>query len=117
MIGTKRIFDEAERDEGLRILVDRLWPRGMTKKRARIDKWARDLAPSSELRKWYGHNPAHWEAFTERYREELRKNRPAVARLIEEIGRQNATLLFAAKDLEHNNAVVLKRFIEDFSNT
>ena len=107
----KRAYDEPAGADGQRILVDRLWPRGLSKKDARIDRWAKDIAPSEELRRWFGHDPERWTEFRHRYEAELRENEAQVNALREQIGTKAATLLFAAKDTEHNNAVVLQDFL------
>lgn len=112
MIQLKRIYEAASADDGLRILVDRIWPRGVSREGARIDFWMRELAPSTQLRKWFHHDPERWEEFTRRYEKELDADREAALSLVEEIGSRKATLLFAAKDPRRNNAVVLKRYIE-----
>ena len=112
MLKIKRIYDSVSADDGRRILVDRLWPRGIKKNEAKIDEWLKDIAPSDELRKWFSHEPSKWQEFKKRYRSELKKNSGLIERLIAESKRGTITLLFAAKDKEHNNAVVLKEVIE-----
>ncbi len=111
-ISIKRVYSEPSSDDGFRVLVDRLWPRGMTHERARIDEWLKDVAPSPSLRKWWGHNPETMEEFAAKYVAELDEN-PAVEKL-REILFQNAqvTLVFAAKDLYVNHARVLKEYME-----
>ena len=113
MIRIKRIYEEASEDDGLRVLVDRLWPRGLSKEKAKIDQWEKELAPTTELRHWFGHDPAKWEEFLERYRAELAGKEEALSRLRQEGDEGVVTLLYAAKDEEHNNAVALKRYIEE----
>lgn len=113
MIRIKRVYEEPSEDDGLRILVDRLWPRGLSKAKAKIDRWEKDLAPTTELRRWFGHDPAKWEEFLQRYRAELEGKEEALARLRREANDGTVTLLYAAKDEEHNNAVALKRYIEE----
>ena len=113
MICIKRVYEEPSEDDGLRILVDRLWPRGLSKTKAKIDRWEKDLAPTTELRRWFGHDPAKWEEFEERYRAELEGKGEALARLRREANDGTVTLLYAAKDEEHNNAVALKQYIEE----
>ncbi len=109
----KRAYDPAGPEDGLRILVDRLWPRGLKRESAAIDHWLREVAPSNALRQWFGHDPARWPEFQRRYKAELQGNKKAVAELRALLrGRGQATLLFAAKDTEHNNAVALMRFLE-----
>ena len=109
MIRTKRIYEEPSADDGLRVLVDRLWPRGISKEEARIDRWEKDLAPTTELRRWFGHDPAKWEEFLQRYRAELEDRKELLSRLRGEANDGTVTLLYAARDEEHNNAVALKR--------
>ena len=113
MIRIKRIYDPPEPTDGKRILVDRLWPRGLSKAGARVDVWAKQVAPSTELRQWYGHDAAKWPEFQARYLAELRENPQAVERLLQEIGEEPVTLLFASRDRQRNNAVVLKTYLED----
>jgi uncharacterized protein YeaO (DUF488 family) len=114
-IRTKRIYDEPDEQDGWRVLVDRLWPRGMRKDRARIDLWAKDVAPSSDLRKWFGHDPGRFEEFSVRYREELERSEEAAdfaQQVRQELDSRNVTLLYAARDEEHNHALVLKGWLE-----
>jgi uncharacterized protein YeaO (DUF488 family) len=108
MIQTKRVYEEAAKEDGFRILVDRLWPRGLTKERAGVDLWMKEIAPSDGLRKWFGHEPEKWPEFVKRYRAELAKKKELFAevkRLEKEHGR--VTLLFGRKDEKQNQAVVL----------
>lgn len=107
----KRVYEEPDKGDGTRILVDRLWPRGLTKERASIDLWLRDIAPSTELRKWFGHDPDKWEEFKQRYRHELQENDEQVRRVRQEIEKGTVTLVYGAKDVEHNDAVVLQEFL------
>ncbi|MGB7933096.1 MAG: DUF488 family protein [Gammaproteobacteria bacterium] len=110
-IRIKRVYDDPGDDDGLRVLVDRLWPRGLRKADARIDLWAKDLAPSAPLRKWFGHEAARFDEFRSRYLEEL-EARPGIAReLREQAAGGTITLLFAARDRSCNHAVVLRDFI------
>jgi uncharacterized protein YeaO (DUF488 family) len=112
MIKLKRAYEPASPGDGLRILVERLWPRGVSKQRAQLDFWLKDLAPSTELRQWYSHDPARWPAFGKRYRAEL-KNRGDLLALLKHVTRQETvTLVYAACDEEHNSALVLKEFLE-----
>jgi len=111
-IRIRRVYDPPSPSDGRRILVDRMWPRGVRKDRAKIDDWIRELAPSTELRRWFGHDPARWQEFAERYGKELRQKRDLLDKLRAEGGDGAVTLLFAAKDREHNNAVVLKEFLD-----
>ncbi|MGB6451027.1 MAG: DUF488 domain-containing protein [Steroidobacteraceae bacterium] len=109
----KRIYDPPSPDDGLRVLVDRLWPRGLTKDAARIDLWVKDIAPSAALRQWFGHDPARWPEFRKRYRKELAANLETVATLRGAMtGAKRVTLLYGAKDEERNNAVVLRETLE-----
>jgi uncharacterized protein YeaO (DUF488 family) len=112
MIHLKRVYEEPSKKDGIRILVERLWPRGLTKERAAVDLWLQDVAPSSELRKWFGHDPARWEQFQERYRQELREDKDAVQLLKQKVTEGTVTLVYAARDEEHNGALVLKKFLQ-----
>ena len=108
----KRVYERAERSDGFRILVDRLWPRGLSKEKARVDLWLKDVAPSNELRKWFGHDPTKWDEFQKRYEKELMRNRARLDGIKEKIEEKEiVVLLFSASDEEHNNAVVLKNFL------
>lgn len=112
-IRTRRIYDEPSRSDGKRILVDRLWPRGVSKDEAELDLWVRDLAPSDELREWFHDHEDDWDTFRERYFAELEEREDAVEDLLDEIGDGRATLLYASKRTERNNATALKEFLED----
>jgi uncharacterized protein YeaO (DUF488 family) len=112
MIRIKRVYEKPSRTDGLRILVDRLWPRGLTKERAAVKLWLKDLAPSTELRKWFGHDPARWKGFQSRYRTELREKKEALELLMQKSKERTITLLYGAKDKEHNEALVLKRVLD-----
>jgi uncharacterized protein YeaO (DUF488 family) len=112
MIKLKRAYEKPAKADGLRILVDRLWPRGVTKVAAHIDVWLKDVAPSTALRTWFGHDPARWDEFRRRYFEELKQSSDAVARLRALIAEQPVTLVYAAKDTEHTHALALKDFVE-----
>ncbi|MBP8921673.1 MAG: DUF488 family protein [Micropruina sp.] len=103
----KRIYEPAADEDGYRVLVDRLWPRGISKQRARLDEWAKELAPSTELRRWFGHLPERFEEFTRRYTAELRANPDLSARVADWRTQPRVTLLYGAKDERHNEAVVL----------
>ncbi len=112
MLSIKRAYEHPAPSDGTRILVDRLWPRGLTKEKASIDTWLKDIAPSKDLRIWFGHKPERFAEFSRKYIDELRKN-PAVATLEELMAQTpNTTLVYAAKDPEINHAVVLKKFLE-----
>ena len=115
MIQLKRVYEKASPRDGPRILVERLWPRGVKKAEAAIDFWIKEVAPSAELRKWFAHDPRKWEQFARRYWKELQRNPAAVAELQRACGRGAATLVYAARDHEHNGALVLRRFLEDRS--
>ncbi len=109
----KRIYDEKEASDGFRVLVDRLWPRGISKEKAAIDLWAKDIAPSSELRKWFNHDPEKWPEFRKRYQKELKDNSSAVDQFHAAIkGHKKITLLYGAKDTEHNQAIVLRDLLK-----
>lgn len=112
MIRIKRVYDPPAADDGWRVLVDRLWPRGVVKDAAQIDEWLKVIAPSDELRKWFSHDPAKWEEFRCRYREELQREKALLERLSRKARQGTVTLLFAARDEEHNNAVVLRELLE-----
>jgi uncharacterized protein YeaO (DUF488 family) len=111
-IRLKRVYDEPVKSDGHRILVDRLWPRGVNKKKARVDQWLEDVAPSTKLRKWFAHDPGKWKEFKKRYTAELDVHHEQVKKLLREARKRTVTLLFSAKDTEHNNAVALKDYIE-----
>lgn len=111
MISTKRVYEESSARDGMRVLVDRLWPRGLSKEAAKLDLWMKDLAPSTELRKWFAHDVERWPEFQRRYAKELRQNEALVAELEALIDRGRVTLLFGAKDEEHNQAVALAAFL------
>lgn len=107
----KRAYDEPAHDDGVRVLVDRLWPRGLSKARAHVDLWLKDLAPSSTLRRWFNHDPAKWAEFRRRYARELDAKDRAIAALRGAVRRGRVTLLFSASDTEHNNAVALQGYL------
>ncbi|HWB55012.1 MAG TPA: DUF488 domain-containing protein [Tepidisphaeraceae bacterium] len=108
----KRAYENPSSSDGERILVERLWPRGLTKAKAKIDLWMKDIAPTPELRKWFAHDPAKWKQFRQRYWKELEKNPQAVDQLKGEMKKGSVTLIYAAHDQEHNGALALKEFIE-----
>jgi uncharacterized protein YeaO (DUF488 family) len=114
MIKIKRVYEEIDRGDGRRLLVDRLWPRGITKDRAQIDGWLKELAPSNDLRTWYAHDPQRWPRFQQRYMMELQDpgKTPVLLELLAKAQEENVTLVYAAHDTERNNAVVLKNFLE-----
>ena len=107
-IKIKRVYEKPDKEDGLRILVDRLWPRGLTKEKASVDLWLKDIAPSTELRKWFGHDPVRWTEFRKQYWEELEKNKEESSLLTEQLRNGEVTLVYGAKDEEHNEALVLK---------
>ena len=109
-VALKRAYEEADANDGTRVLVDRLWPRGLSKERARVDAWLKEVAPSDELRRWFGHDPDKFAEFRKRYEAELasESGKEAMTKLRELVKRGHVTLLFAARDMEHNNAVVLR---------
>ena len=110
----KRAYEPPAKSDGTRILVERLWPRGLTKQRAAVEVWMKDVAPSPELRKWFGHDPAKWEQFKKRYWEELRHNQPALELLREDIKKGVVTFVYAARDERHNGAIALREFLTLF---
>ena len=111
-IRIKRIYEKRSPGDGLRVLVDRLWPRGVSKAAARLDLWLKEVAPSDETRRWFGHEESRWEGFRERYLAELEANSAAVAQLAELCAKGTVTLLYAASDPEHNNAAVLRELLQ-----
>jgi uncharacterized protein YeaO (DUF488 family) len=112
MIKLKRAYEKPSRDDGSRILVERLWPRGLTKESAAVDLWLKEVAPSAKLRKWFGHDPAKWEEFKKRYWKELVESVEAVQLLKQKARQGTVTFVYAARDEEHNSALALKRFLE-----
>jgi uncharacterized protein YeaO (DUF488 family) len=111
-IRVKRIYDPPDRPDGARVLVDRLWPRGARKEEAKLTLWLKDIAPSDELRRWFGHDPARFAEFSRRYRAEIAANKDAVSLMDELIKSGPVTLLYAAHDEEHNNAHVLADYLK-----
>ena len=107
----KRVYESASSDDGVRILVDRLWPRGLSKDAAKIDLWLREIAPSTALRRWFNHEPDKWDEFRQRYSAELMENAGAVRSILEKASSSKVTLLFAAKDETRNNAVALREYL------
>ena len=106
-IEIKRVYEEPRKEDGFRILVDRLWPRGLTKEKAKVDLWLKEIAPTTELRKWFAHDSEKWAGFKKRYLAELKENKEALLRIEQEMKKGNVTLLYAAKDEAHNEAQVL----------
>lgn len=111
-IKLKRVYEAPHKDDGIRILVDRLWPRGLTKKKAKVDLWLKEIAPSTELRKWFGHDPKKWGSFSARYRTEIKHHADQLKLLESKAKEGTVSLMFGARDEEHNEAVVLKDFLE-----
>ena len=111
MIKTKRAYDPVSKDDGKRILVDGLWPRGLKKERAHIDEWLKDIAPSTQLRKWYSHDPAKWQEFKKRYRNELKEKKNMLNELKAESRKHTITLVFSSREAQLNNAEALKEFL------
>jgi uncharacterized protein YeaO (DUF488 family) len=110
-IRTKRIYEPAAADDGFRVLIDRLWPRGLSKEKAKVDLWLKELSPSHELRRWYGHRAELWPEFRKRYAAELKDQSAALAMLRREARKRTVTLLFASREKELNNATALKRML------
>jgi uncharacterized protein YeaO (DUF488 family) len=113
VIKIKRIYSIPSSDDGYRILVDRLWPRGLSKDSAKVDLWLKDIAPSDKLRKWFSHDPKKWIEFNKKYHIELREKVGLISRLKElEVGKRTLTLLFSAKNEEYNNAISLREYLQ-----
>lgn len=113
MIKLKRVYDIYDENDGYRILIDRLWPRGISKVDVKIDEWSKEVAPSNQLRKWYSHDVAKWPEFKQLYFKELKNERALIQAIIEKQAGNTVTFIYAAKDETHNNAVALKEYIED----
>jgi len=111
-IKIKRAYDQPHKADGLRILVDRLWPRGLTKEKASVDLWLKEIAPSTELRKWFAHDPDKWKSFCGRYETEIAHNHDLIKVLKEKAREGTITLIYGARDEKHNEALVLKEFLE-----
>jgi len=116
LIKLKRAYDNYEESDGYRILVDRLWPRGVSKTKAMIDKWLKDVAPSNSLRKWFSHKESKWLEFKQKYFEELQNSEVLIQEIIGKQENYTVTLIYAAKDETHNNAVALKEYLEKVEN-
>lgn len=110
VVKLKRAYEAPSSSDGQRILVDRLWPRGVTKEKAKIDTWLKDISPSTKLRQWFNHDPAKWAEFQTRFTKELASNDAAAE--LRKLIKKPSTLVYSAKDEEHNNAIVIKKFIE-----
>jgi uncharacterized protein YeaO (DUF488 family) len=113
LLKTKRVYESAEVSDGVRFLVDRLWPRGIKKEKLEMKAWLKDVAPSPELRKWFAHDPDKWQEFERRYRAELEANSNAWKPILEAAKQGDVTLLYSARDTEHNSALLLKTFLEE----
>jgi len=113
----KRIYEPAAKADGYRVLIDRLWPRGLSKETVKLDLWAKELAPSTALRQWFGHEPTRWDAFRHRYAAELDVSVEHWRPLADRAARHTVTLLYGARDEEHNNAVALKAYLENWLHT
>jgi uncharacterized protein YeaO (DUF488 family) len=113
-IAVKRIYEPAAKADGYRVLIDRLWPRGLKKDNVSLDLWAKELAPSTALRQWFGHEPARWDGFRHRYASELDASTEHWRPLAERAARHRVTLLYGARDEEHNNAVALKMYLDNW---
>jgi uncharacterized protein YeaO (DUF488 family) len=109
----KRVYEQPSDSDGSRILVDRLWPRGLTKEKAHVDLWLKEIAPSTELRKWFGHDPEKWKSFRGRYETEIRDHDDLIGMLQDIAKKGTVTLLYGARDEKHNEALVLKQFLEN----
>jgi uncharacterized protein YeaO (DUF488 family) len=112
MIKLKRAYEKPAKDDGERVLVERLWPRGVTKDQAKVDLWLKDIAPSAELRKWFGHDPERWVEFRQRYRKELEQKADLIRLLKRKAKEGTITLIYAARDEAHNSALVLRQFLQ-----
>jgi uncharacterized protein YeaO (DUF488 family) len=106
------VYETPNKDDGVRILVDRLWPRGLTKEKAKVDLWLKEIAPSTELRKWFGHDPKKWRGFRGRYQTELKHHADQLVLIKSKVKKETVTLVYGARDQTHNEAVVLKQFLE-----
>jgi uncharacterized protein YeaO (DUF488 family) len=113
LLKTKRVYESAEVSDGVRFLVDRLWPRGIKKEKLEMKAWLKDVAPSPALRKWFAHDPTKWQEFQQRYRAELKANSDAWEPILEAAKGGDVTLLYSARDTEHNSALLLKTFLEE----
>ncbi len=109
----KRIYEDPTQDDGIRILVDRVWPRGIKKEEAKLDEWMKDIAPSTELRKWFDHKAERYDEFLKKYKQELKDRPELIDELLKKAKKNKVTLLYGAKDKKHNQAVVLKEFLLD----
>jgi len=117
MIKIKRIYDSPKPDDGIRILVDRLWPRGLSKEKARVDLWLKEISPTNELRKWYAHDPKKWAEFKKKYFKDLDMKRELVNQIVQKMKEGDVSLLYSSKEEKINNAVALKEYILDYRGT
>lgn len=108
----KRVYEKPDKADGIRILVDRLWPRGLTKQKATLELWLKEIAPSTELRKWFGHDPKKWRSFRARYQSELKRHPDELKLIKDKASEGTVTLLYGARDQEHNEAIVLKQLLD-----
>ncbi len=115
MIKLKRVYEQAEPSDGFRVLVDRLWPRGISKEEVHIDEWLRDIAPSTELRTWFEHDPAKWPEFQRRYRAELKAKTSSLEKLLADAAGRDITLVYASREQHYNNVTVLKEVLEELA--
>ena len=113
MLKIKRVYEDPTRDDGVRFLVERLWPRGIRKDGLKMKAWLKDVSPSPDLRKWYSHDTSRWAEFQKRYRKELKSNAEAWQPILDAAKHGNVTLLYSARDVEHNSALLLKEFLEE----
>jgi uncharacterized protein YeaO (DUF488 family) len=113
LLKTKRVYEHSEASDGTRFLVDRLWPRGIKKEELKMKAWLKNVAPSPELRKWFAHDPAKWQEFQKRYRAELKANPDSWEPILEAAQQGDVTLLYSARDTEHNSAVLLQEFLQE----
>lgn len=109
----KRVYEKPDQKDGFRILVDRLWPRGLTKEKAAVDLWLKEIAPSAELRKWFNHDPEKWPDFQKKYLAEIKENKEALTTLKAKMKEENVTIVYGAKDEEHNDARVLMAYLNN----
>ncbi|MCC7400540.1 MAG: DUF488 domain-containing protein [Chitinophagaceae bacterium] len=112
-VSIKRVYEPPEKSDGFRILIDRLWPRGLSKEKAKVDLWLKEIAPSTELRKWFGHDPEKWPVFQKKYSAEIKNNKASLDILRSKIKEKKVTLVYGAKEERYNDAVVLQKLISE----
>tara|TARA_R110001592_G_scaffold363372_2_gene686273 strand:+ start:147341 stop:147712 length:372 start_codon:yes stop_codon:yes gene_type:complete len=117
IIRCKRVYESPARNDGYRVLVDRIWPRGIKKSDLALDEWCKELAPSAELRQWFAHDPQRWAGFYQKFHNELGEQANAIRQVMDNCGSRPLTLLYAARDTEHNNAVALKMFLDNYKQS